>query len=224
LKSEIETKLADRDTRHTQAIYLLASGTFLSPEGGLGQNTLSNNLFENFTGVFNDILRDEEGKINVGVVVDAADRTPGRETDGTVGVTGSIEVNERITVNGKLGVPIGGINDAAVVGDVEILYRVNKDGTLNLRVFNRENDITYIGEVIGYTQGIGITYQVDFDNIKEFLQKVFKNAKKIEEERGKGDDTPDSFFNYDFIRMVEEKKKPLEKPKPKPDGPPDIDE
>lgn len=222
LKSEIETKLADRDTRQTQAIYLLASGNFLSPEGGLGQNTLSNNLFENFTGVFNDILRDEDGKINVGVVVDAADRTPGRETDGTVGVTGSIEVNERITVNGKLGVPIGGINDAAVVGDVEILYRVNKDGTLNLRVFNRENDITYIGEVIGYTQGIGITYQVDFDNLKEFIQKVFKNAKKIEEDKSSGDDIPDSYFNYDFIRMIEEKKKPQEKPKPKQERPPDI--
>lgn len=223
LKSEIETKLADKDTRQTQAIYLLASGNFLSPEGGLGQNSLSNNLFENFTGVFNDLFKDEEGKINVGVMVDAADRTPGRETDGSVGVTGSIEINERISVNGKLGVPIGGINDAAVVGDVEILYRVNRDGTLNLRVFNRENDITYIGEVIGYTQGLGVSYQVDFDNIKELISRIFTNAKSIKEDRSSSDDIPDSFFNYDFIRMVEEKRRASEKPKTEKERIPEID-
>jgi hypothetical protein len=30
-------------------------------------------------------------------------------------------------------------------------------------LFNRENDINYIGQGIGYTQGIGVTYEVDFD-------------------------------------------------------------
>jgi hypothetical protein len=46
-------------------------------------------------------------------------------------------VNERITINGKVGVPFGGINESAIVGDLEIQYRVNEDGTLNLRLFNR---------------------------------------------------------------------------------------
>jgi len=48
LKSEIQTKLDDKDTRQTQALYLLASGNFLSTDGGLSQNALSNNLFETF--------------------------------------------------------------------------------------------------------------------------------------------------------------------------------
>jgi hypothetical protein len=30
-----------------------------------------------------------------------------------------------------------------IVGDVEFQYRVNADGSLNLRLFNRENDILY---------------------------------------------------------------------------------
>jgi hypothetical protein len=30
-----------------------------------------------------------------------------------------------------------GINESAIVGDLEIQYRVNEDGTLNLRLFNR---------------------------------------------------------------------------------------
>lgn len=63
------------------------------------------------------------------------------------------------------------------MGDVEVQYRVNEDGTLNLRVFNKENDITYIGQGIGYTQGIGMSYEVDFDTMKELINKIFKNAK-----------------------------------------------
>ncbi|MDX9789196.1 MAG: translocation/assembly module TamB domain-containing protein [Candidatus Kapabacteria bacterium] len=214
LKSEIQTKLEDKDTRQTQAIYLLASGGFLSPEGGLSQNALSNNLFETFTGVFNDILRDEEGKMNLGVDVVTADRRPGQETDGSVGVSGSIEINERITVNGKLGVPIGGINDAAVVGDVEILYRVNDDGTLNMRVFNRENDITYIGEGgIGYTQGIGVSYQVDFDTFSELVTKIFKNAKLTKDTSTGNNELPDSDMTPEFWNFIEQKRKTQERPK-----------
>ncbi|HQK41233.1 MAG TPA: hypothetical protein PLO52_14105, partial [Flavobacterium alvei] len=48
---------------------------------------------------------------------------------------------------------------------------------VNLRFFNRENDISYIGEGIGYTQGVGISYEVDFDTFKELANKIFKNTK-----------------------------------------------
>jgi hypothetical protein len=53
------------------------------------------------------------------------------------------------------------------VGDIEVLYRVNEDGTLNLRLLIKENDINYIGQGIGYTQGLGVSYEVDFDTFKE---------------------------------------------------------
>jgi hypothetical protein len=56
------------------------------------------------------------------------------ETDGRVVATISSRINERITINGKVGVPFGGINESAIVGDVEFQYRVNADGTLNLRL------------------------------------------------------------------------------------------
>ncbi|RAR47388.1 translocation/assembly module TamB domain-containing protein [Flavobacterium lacus] len=206
LKSEIQTKLDDKDTRQTQALYLLASGSFLSPDGALGQNALYNNLFETFSGVFDNIFNDEDSKISMNVNYVAPDNTPGRETDGNVGVTTSFNLNERISVNGNLGVPVGGINDAAVVGDVEILYRVNDDGTLNMRVFNRESDINYVGEGIGYTQGIGISYQVDFDTFNELITKIFKNA-KLTEVKSSSDDIPDSDFAPDFIKFTNERKK-----------------
>jgi len=203
LKSEIQTKLDDKDVRQKQALILLSTGGFLSVEG-VNQTTLTNNLYEKFSDIFGDIFKDDDGKISVGVDLVAADRTPGTESDGRFGVTVSSKVSDRITINGKLGVPVGGINESAVVGDVEVQYRVNEDGTMNLRVFNRENDINYIGEGIGYTQGIGISYEVDFDTFTELVNRVFK--KKIEVEKKSDNEVPDSQLAPEYINFQPEKK------------------
>ncbi len=181
LKSEIQYKLDDRDARQKQALYLLSSGDFLSPLG-VSQSDLTGNLFEKASGLFNDIFKDEEGKFNLGIDYILADNRPGIETNGRFGVTVSSKINDKITFNGKLGVPIGGINQSAIVGDVEVQYLVNEAGTLNLRVFNKENDISYIGQGIGYTQGLGLTYQIDFDTFKELVNTIFNKkspAKKV---------------------------------------------
>ncbi len=176
LKSEIQYKLDDKDKRQTQAFYLLSTGSFLSQDG-VAQNQLSNNLFEKAGSLFNDIFSGDNDKISIAPEYIVADRTPGQQSDGRIGVSVSSKINDRITVNGKVGVPVGGISETAIVGDLEVQYRVNPDGTLNLRVFNKENDVTYIGQGIGYTQGIGMSYEVDFDTFKELVNKIFKKAK-----------------------------------------------
>ncbi|WP_245569868.1 translocation/assembly module TamB domain-containing protein [Flavobacterium soli] len=205
LKSEIQTKLNDKDIRQTQALTLLSTGGFLSQDG-VNQSAIATNLFETAGGIFDDIFQNPDDKVKVGLDIVSADRTPGNEADGSVGLTVSTQVNERITVNGKVGVPVGGINESAIVGNVEVQYRVNEDGSLNLRVFNRENDINYIGEGIGYTQGVGITYEVDFDTFKELVNKIFKNHQldkvKIEE-----DLPPDSEIAPEYMNFPEKKKK-----------------
>jgi hypothetical protein len=176
LKSEIEYKLNDKDVRQTQALYLLSTGSFLSSEG-VSNSALSSNVFETATNLLTGMIHSEDEKFQVELDIISADRTLGKETDGRFVATISSKVNERITINGKVGVPFGGVSETAVVGNVEILYRVNEDGTVNLRFFNRENDISYIGEGIGYTQGVGISYEVDFDTFKELANKIFKNIK-----------------------------------------------
>jgi len=202
LKSEIQTKLDDKDVRQKQALILLSTGGFLSSEG-LSQSSITNNLYEKAGDLFSSIFNDSDSKINVGVVLQAGDRTPGYENDGRFGVTVTTKVSERITINGQLGVPVGGINESAVVGDVEVQYRVNEDGTLNLRVFNKENDINYIGQGIGYTQGLGITYEVDFDTFSELVNKIFQNQKLKRVETAEG--VPqDSELLPDFIRIKDQ--------------------
>ncbi|SHG61783.1 Family of unknown function [Flavobacterium fluvii] len=176
LKSEIEYKLNDKDVRQTQALYLLSTGSFLSADG-VSNSALSQNAFETAKGLLSGIIHSDDEKFKVNIDIISADKTIGAEADGRFVASISSKINERITINGKVGVPFGGVSQAAVVGDVEILYRVNEDGTVNLRFFNKENDISYIGEGIGYTQGVGVSYEVDFDTFKELVNKIFKNQK-----------------------------------------------
>ena len=213
LKSEIQYKLDDKDTRQTQALYLLSSGTFLSPEG-VNESDFAGNLFETASGLIGDIFQDPDSNIKVGVDFVAADRRPGTEADGRVGVNISTQVNDRITINGKVGVPVGGVNESAIVGDVEVQYRVNEDGTMNLRVFNRENDINYIGQGIGYTQGVGITYEVDFDTFKELVNRLFKNKVDIEKADS---EVPDSYIQ-EGMQFVPKSKKKKKAATPKPNA------
>ncbi|MEG1266845.1 MAG: hypothetical protein RSE19_10240, partial [Myroides sp.] len=113
-----------------------------------------------------------------------------------------------------------------IVGDVEVQLLLNDDGTLRARVFNRENDINYLGEGIGYTQGVGLTYEVDFNTFKELIQKVLvradKRAKQKEAEKNKSNNnnTSDDDYGLDYIKFQEKRREdtpeePKDKPEPK---------
>lgn len=208
LKSEIETKLGDKDIRQTQALYLLSTGGFLSQEG-FSQSQVTNSFYEKAASMFGDIFNNKDGKMNMDVTYIPADKTTLRPTDGRVVANISTQINERITINGKVGVPTGGVTETAIVGNFEMQYRVNEDGTLNLRVFNKENDINYIGQGIGYTQGAGVSYEVDFDTFSELINKIFKKTKIEREVKVKQNSKSDSSkILPDYIKMEDNKSEP----------------
>ncbi|HEU4495480.1 MAG TPA: translocation/assembly module TamB domain-containing protein, partial [Flavobacterium sp.] len=210
LKSELQVKLDDKDTRVNQALSLLGTGNFLSAENA--GTAVYGSLFERASGLFNDLFQDKDGKFNVVIDYQAGDRTPTAETSGQVGIAITTQINDRISIDGKVGVPVGGVNQSVIVGNVEVKYRVNDDGTLNLRVFNRENDINYFGEGIGYTQGLGVSYEVDFDTLRELWFKIF-NIKMLEKDKNAPDEIPDSDFTPDFIQWTQERRKKADSPK-----------
>ena len=214
--SEIQAQLNNKEIRETQAIYVLATGSFITVDSGLSQSALSNNLYESLGGVLDNLFQDEDSKFNVGVEIVAADNTPGRELNGSVGVTTSFDINERISVNGKVGVPVGGVNQSSVVGNVEVLYRLNNSGSANLKAFNRENDINYIGEGIGFTQGVGLSYEVDFSSFGELMQMIVGKKKKNREVSNNPfiNDSDYSQEYMDFIEKLNKEKNKRSEKKP----------
>ena len=81
-------------------------------------------------------------------------------------------------MNGKIGVPVGGVEETLIVGDLQIDFILNEEGSLRAKVFNKENEFRYIGDELGYTQGVGISYQVDFETFRELIEKIVKTNKE----------------------------------------------
>ncbi|MGV7105088.1 translocation/assembly module TamB domain-containing protein [Flavobacterium sp. U410] len=202
LKSEIDYRLQDKDTRQTQAFALLSTGSFVTAE--TAGNAAYGPLFERASSLFNDIFTDEDSKMRWGFDYSQGDRI--NQVSDRVGVTLNTQINDKITINGKLGVPVGGVTQSALVGNVEAQMQLSKDGSFKARVFNKENDINYIGEGIGYTQGIGLTYSVDFDTFRELIKKVFKAKKEEDSSSDSSSDIPDSDLPPDFMNFINDRK------------------
>ena len=119
-----------------------------------------------------------------------------REGD-RVGFTVSTQITDRIVLNGKVGIPVGGVSKTVVAGDVQVEFLLNEKGTLRAKIFNRENDFQALGATneIGYTQGAGISYKVDFDTFSELLDEIFNRKKEVKEESEDNDEfDPNSFI------------------------------
>lgn len=190
LKSELDYRLSSKDELEFQALTLLYSGGFSSGSGGV--NNINGTISERLTGIVNNILGGDNENLNLGLDLAIGQDTPELQTNSTVGFTLQTKINDKILVNGKLGVPFGTTQQTTITGDVQIDWLLNEDGSLRAKVFNRENTIRNFGEEIGYTQGIGLSYNVEFDTFKELIQIIFsgknrkdKKEKKEEEKKEK---------------------------------------
>lgn len=216
VKSDLEYKLSDMTIRQNQALSLLSTGSFVSPNSMNAGTAVAGNLFEKASSLVNGVFADEDSKLNIGLNYVQADKNPYVETNSQVGLTVSSQINDRITVNGQVGVPVGGVNQSQIVGNVQLEIRLNDENTLKGRVFNRENDITFLGEGIGYTQGIGLTYSVDFDTIHELWRKIFSAPEKKENDDNSSSDIPDSELSPEYIKFMESRNRKKTNTKQKP--------
>lgn len=180
IKSELQYRLDSPDDKQNQALYLISTGAF---SRGLNELNFSGTIAERLNGIINGIFSNGDGKLNFGVNYEAGQNRPDYQTNDRVGLTLQTKISDRVLINGKASVPIGGADAAntVVAGDVQIDFLLNEDGTLVAKVFNRESSIRNFGEEIGYTQGVGLSYNVDFDSFKELIQNLFKKKKKEEE-------------------------------------------
>ncbi len=181
LKSELQYKLQNQEQMQNQALFLLASNSFVNDDYA-GSNAFAGTVADRVSGLVNNLFADEDGKFRVGLDYSVGNRTPNQETADRFGITLSTQINERILINGKVGVPVGGANETSVAGDIEVQWLINDDGSLRMKFFNRQADLQFIGEDQIFEQGTGISYSVDFNTFRELYQKLFNKKMMLESE------------------------------------------
>lgn len=175
VQSELEYQLQDPTVKERNAIFLLAQGSFVG-ESGINEQAITGNITQSVTSMLNQLISSGDDKFKFGLDYQQGvqDRASAINTDSRLGVTVSTQLSDRVLINGKIGVPVGGTSETIVAGDVEVQLLLNEEGTLSAKFFSRQGDVQdYLAEQ-GSTQGVGLSYEVDFNNFKELWQKVFK--------------------------------------------------
>jgi hypothetical protein len=182
--SELAFKLDDNDgnTKTTHFVSLLASGAFYNESdlsintSGLVYGTASDMLSNALDNIFNQ--GNNKFRLKPVYTVGEKNKVDNLNINDQLAIALDYQLNDRILINGKLGVPIGSKEQSSVIGEVNVEFLLNEEGTFRSSVFNRQNEIQYTEEEEGYTQGIGLNYQIDFNNGKELLEKLGLKKKK----------------------------------------------
>ena len=169
VRDELNVKLNEREQRQLQAIYLAATGAF---QGDGGQNIVGT-LTERVNKLVADLLADSDSKFKILPTIGTRQVDLNAQLEYNVGVQISTQISERVLINGKVAVPVGGANDSAVAGDIQVQWLVNDDGSLRMNFFNRQADLQFIGEDQIFEQGAGASYTVDFATFQELFYKLF---------------------------------------------------
>ncbi|MEK6155401.1 translocation/assembly module TamB domain-containing protein [Flavobacteriaceae bacterium 3-367] len=212
IKSELEYRLQDPTVEERNAFFLLAQGTFVNESTGINQQAVTGNLIQTASGLLNQVLAGDNSKFDLGVSYEQGYLDPSADvqTENRIGVTVSTQISDRILLNGEFGVPVGGVSETIVAGDVEVQVLLNEDGTLRAKIFNRENEIQqFLADRQGYTQGVGLSYEVDFNNFKELMGKIFKKKPKPEVQTPEPDLKPQNIMGKDSLIQFTQKPKTL---------------
>ncbi|NVJ89363.1 MAG: translocation/assembly module TamB domain-containing protein, partial [Flavobacteriaceae bacterium] len=196
IASELEFVLNDNNVNEktTQFISLLAFGSFRNPDRANFDvnNTITGTASSAIANAFSSILNSPESKFQLGLEYqqgDTGNNIDRLNIDNQVDVSVSTQLSDRVIINGKVGVPVGANTQSSVVGEVKIEVLLNKDGNFRGVIFNRQNEIQYSQQEEGYTQGVGLSYQVNFNTLSGLLTKIGlkKLVKKKDEKLVKKD-------------------------------------
>ena len=157
-------------------VSLLVIGTFQPPSGyqsGVNSNVLAYNATEMLAEQVGNLLNQLSDKVEIGMSWNPGDELTTQEV--AVALSYSM-LDDRLIIDGKFGTGGGSTSaeSTRVVGDVNVEYKLTKDGRIRAKVFNRTNYYDPISPKSPYTQGIGIVFRKDFNNLRE----LFTSSKK----------------------------------------------
>ncbi len=189
---KVRSIVSTEDMMNRQIIYLLALNKFYTPDY-MAVNHGNNEFAAVATSTLSSTLSSRLGSM-LGQLSDNWSIAPAIRSDR--GDFSDVEVdvalsshllNNRLLLNGNLGYRDKSLNNNSFIGDFDIRYLLNRSGTIQLKAYNRYNDQNYYLKSALTTQGVGIVFKREFDNIFSFLRRR-KDEKKDEKEKKESND------------------------------------
>ena len=168
-----------------QMFNILVLNQFSSPQGaGTSSLDVGSTSVSILTNAFNSMLSQMTKNVAINVNYQRSNASQGQEID--MGFSTQL-FDDRLIIDGLFGVnsmnPSSAANNAStIVGDINIQYVLTKNRRWRAKMFNRTNVTTDLENNSLYTQGIGISYQRDFNKWGD----LFKKEKKVEKVKKSG--------------------------------------
>ena len=170
---KIRSIISTDEMMSQQILYLLALERFYTPEY-MGQTAHGGELVSVASSTLSSRLSSMLGELSDSWTIAPAIRSDrGDFSDVQVDVALSSQLlDNRLLFNGNLGYRDKSLNNNSFIGDFDIRYLLNRSGSIQLKAYNRYNDQNYYLKSALTTQGIGVVFRRDFDNIFSFLRPL----------------------------------------------------
>jgi hypothetical protein len=170
----------DKGLMNQQAISLLVLGSFSSTGTG-GTNPVNPAAIVSST--LSNMLSQISNDFNIGINYVPGDQVTSEQLE--VALSTQL-LDDRLTIDGNI--DVSGTNPSSqktssIVGDINVEYKLTPDGRFRLKAFNRSNDLTLFNDYAPYTQGVGVFYRKEFNNLEELFKRSVaarnKNTKLV---------------------------------------------
>jgi hypothetical protein len=184
VKSRVESALSTEDKVQKQFLSLIVSNNFLPDEqSGIVNNSsmLYSNVSEILATQLNNILQKLDIPIDLGL-----NYQPNERGNDIFDVAVSTQLfNNRVVVNGNIGNRQYTSNSSKnnVVGDIDIEIKLDRSGALRLNLFSHSADqyTNYLDD--SQRNGVGLTYQTEFNSFGQLVKNIFTSKQKRQENR-----------------------------------------
>lgn len=149
--------------------------------GGAGTSAVS----EMISNQLSNLLSQMSEEYQIGVKYANDQESHSNELE--VGVSTEL-LNDKLVISGSVGVAnttATGESASSIIGDINVEYKLNRDGTFTVAVFNESNEFDVTKSTLGrFTQGFGVNYKESFQTVAEFeLVQTFLNIFRKKENR-----------------------------------------
>lgn len=180
----VRSLVSSEEEMNTQMLYLLGVGRFFPNQyarnngnDNSSEQAMNSLLSSTLSGQINQMLSNVMGKESnwtFGSSLVTGER--GWEDLDVEGTLSGKMFDDRLIINGNFGYRDNSLtNKSSFIGDFELKWRTSKKGNFFIKAYNQTND-RYFTKATLNTQGIGISWQHDFESLRNRIKE-----KKTEE-------------------------------------------